>query len=187
MDNNSDPSNLINIQHINYAKIVYFNCNGVYKQHPQIIEFLQTNNIDIMLLNETHLKPNKKFKIPNYTVYRNDRLHNRGGGTAIIIKNSMKHTEFQLPNFNSFETCGCLFYSNNSNPYLIISIYKPPNNILDITELEYIINLGYPTIIAGDLNCKHTFWNSNSNNNNGLNLYNYMLNSTITIHAPNDP
>ncbi|XP_035224816.1 uncharacterized protein LOC118197417 [Stegodyphus dumicola] len=140
-----------------------------------------------MLLNETHLKPNKKFKIANYSVYRKDRLHNIGEGTAIIAKNSIKHIEYLLPDFNSTEACACLAYNNNHTPYLIVSVHKPPQKILNTAEIEYICNLGYPTIIAGDLNCKHPAWNSRFTNSNGIRLYNYMLNSAINIMATTDP
>ena len=60
-------------------------------------------NIDIMLINETHLRPCDKDRIPNYKLVRKDRLLNRGGGTAIYSKNSFKCTEFILPQLTSIE------------------------------------------------------------------------------------
>lgn len=47
--------------------------------------FLYEHEIDIILLQETILKPTDKFRILNYNTYRNDRETGPGGGTAILI------------------------------------------------------------------------------------------------------
>jgi hypothetical protein len=47
-----------------------------------------------MLISETHFTEKSYLKLPNYTVYRT----NHPAGTAIIIKNSIKH--HQLNNYS---------------------------------------------------------------------------------------
>jgi hypothetical protein len=62
--------------------------------------FTFNNQIDIMLISETHLIKNHYFKIPFYSIYHttypDGTVH---GGTAIITKNNIRHHE--LDNFKS--------------------------------------------------------------------------------------
>ena len=73
-------TNSINVLHLNIRSL-----------RPKLIELklcLEEHKIDIFCLNETWLKPEnnieKHFK--TYNIYRNDRLHSRGGGVLIGVK-----------------------------------------------------------------------------------------------------
>ena len=49
--------------------------------------FLQTHNVDIACVSETHLIEGEKFQIPGYSLHRNDRPSpTASGGVAILIK-----------------------------------------------------------------------------------------------------
>jgi hypothetical protein len=53
---------------------------------------IQNQQVDIMLISETHFTIKSYFKIPNYAIY--DTQHPDGtahGGIAILIKNGIKH------------------------------------------------------------------------------------------------
>ncbi|GFT14138.1 uncharacterized protein TNCV_1208961 [Trichonephila clavipes] len=60
-------------------------------------DFIDKHSPDLFLIQETHLRPEYSFNIPNYICYRNDRTGStRGwGGTAILIKRSIPH--FHVP------------------------------------------------------------------------------------------
>ena len=47
--------------------------------------YLLGNQIDILALNETFLKPNFKFHRPGYDMYKNDRLAGTKGEVAILV------------------------------------------------------------------------------------------------------
>ena len=47
------------------------------------------NQIDILALNKTYLKPKHKFYLPGYEIYKNDRLVGIRGGVAILVKNGI--------------------------------------------------------------------------------------------------
>lgn len=51
----------------------------------QLQQFLNSEDVDVVFLSETLLKPHHKFYLNNYTTYRNDRTE-EGGGVAICIK-----------------------------------------------------------------------------------------------------
>ena len=69
-----------------YTNVGFANLNGLKRQLAELGDFMTDENIDIMLINETHLRPCDKARLPNYKLVRKDRLLNRGGGTAIYSK-----------------------------------------------------------------------------------------------------
>ena len=48
--------------------------------------YLLENQIDILVLTETFLKPKFNFHLPGYDIYKNDRLVGTKGGVAILVK-----------------------------------------------------------------------------------------------------
>ena len=73
-------------------KIADWNSNGLQERALETKTFLYNNNIDILLVSETHFTPKSYMKIPHYTIY--DTKHPSGkahGGTAVIIRNDIKH------------------------------------------------------------------------------------------------
>jgi len=53
-------------------KILHWNANGISKQINELNALASSIKLDIILIGETHLKPNLSLKIPNYFTYRND-------------------------------------------------------------------------------------------------------------------
>lgn len=49
----------------NHLKILHWNANGIPHKINELITLTPENKLDIILLNETHLKSNMKLKIPN--------------------------------------------------------------------------------------------------------------------------
>jgi hypothetical protein len=58
---------------------------------------MQDLKIDVALFTETHLKPHIRFYIPNYHIYRNNRLDGYKSGTAVAVKKGIPHTYVDLP------------------------------------------------------------------------------------------
>jgi len=79
---------------ITQLHIVLWNANGLARHRDEIKTYLRLQNVDIMLISETHFITKSSIRIPNYSIY--DTQHPDGtahGGTAIIIiiKNNLKH------------------------------------------------------------------------------------------------
>ena len=66
--------------------IVFWNCQGLRPKRKQLQNYLLENQIDILALNETFLKPKFKFHLPGYDIYKNDRLVGNKDGVAILVK-----------------------------------------------------------------------------------------------------
>lgn len=173
---------------ISNLKIIHWNANGITKIINELKAFISTNNPDIILLNETYLKPNLSLKIPNFITYRNDLPLIRGssahGGTAILVHRKIVH---QSPNINTKLQSTSILIKINNKTTLISSVYKPPSSTLLTSDLNLLINDAENIIIAGDLNSKHPLWNSRRTNAAGLILYNHLLQNDYTVIAPDTP
>ncbi|GFY46740.1 putative RNA-directed DNA polymerase from transposon X-element [Trichonephila inaurata madagascariensis] len=79
--------------------IFSWNADGVRSRIVEIRDFVDKHSPDILLLQETHLRPEHSFKIPNYICYRTDRTHPAPGrgGTAFLIKNCISHYHVPTP------------------------------------------------------------------------------------------
>ncbi|GFT83752.1 putative RNA-directed DNA polymerase from transposon BS [Trichonephila clavipes] len=91
--------------------MVTWNANGLRSRMWELRDFVNKYYPDVISLQETWLRPSLTIALANYKIYRNDRnqtTHNAytartGGGTAIMIKKSMKHTHIPTPNLNGVE------------------------------------------------------------------------------------
>ena len=77
--------------------IAHINIRSCINKNLELQLFLKENNIDILTLNETRLKPNKKFEIPNYVVLRKDRAKKKGGGVTVILRKDIKFEPLTIP------------------------------------------------------------------------------------------
>ena len=73
--------------------IVFWNCQGLRPQRKELQNYLLENQIDVLALNETFLKPKFKFHLPGYDIYKNDRLVGTKGGIAILVKKASLSTK----------------------------------------------------------------------------------------------
>lgn len=168
-------------------KLIYWNAQGIKSKLHELKAFLDSNDIPILLLGETFLKPNQTLKIPNYTTYRNDRPGNRvGGGTAILIKNHLKHDQLPELNLDNIETTS-LQLRTNTGPINIHAAYSPPTSPIRREDLSKIFDSQLPTLLIGNLNAKHPYWNSNIVNTKGTTLTRIADLENLIVSGPTEP
>jgi len=71
-------------------KIAQWKANGLQQHKDEVVLFLKQNQIDMLLISETHFTSKNYFSIPGYE--RCCKNHPDGtahGDTAIIIKNTI--------------------------------------------------------------------------------------------------
>ena len=94
------------------------NLNGLTEEREEEIMNLVDDDIDVMLFQETHRREDsheKRFEIPGYKSYTNERLGDakQGGGLAIYIKKEIMSNMWEgLPRDEEEiqvgkEICGC--------------------------------------------------------------------------------
>ena len=173
-------------------RLAYWNANGVQTKQLELTDFLHTHDIDAVLINETHLRPHNKFHIPSFRAYRTDRpaptpLHSRniGGGTAILIKASLSHDS--TPTHTQLIETTSVLLNTSSGPLKLIAAYSPPKIIIPPQEIAALFKDDIPTLLAGDLNAKHTFWNSRVKTTKGRSLYRISQSLHIDVIGPTSP
>lgn len=170
---------------MNSLNLVSFNCNSIVHQHREFADFLQQHNVDVALLQETFLKPNNDFKIANYRIFRTDR-EGHGGGTAIIIKNSIKAQQLNIKLKNI--ECTAASLDTPAGKFQLVSVYASPAKILLAQDLKQLFRGDAPTIAAGDYNAKHGDWSVGTENTAGRTLKRFLeKNPSIDLHAPSVP
>lgn len=177
-------------------KCIELNVNSLKSKNKQheLKTLIDERNPEIMLLVETKLNEGKKFQIPNYNIFRNDRLTDSGGGTAILVKTQFVCTHIEcLPTISSFEYTAIKLKCNSGKSIYFAAIYKKPSNSINTNEISQLIFSFDKNqfILAGDFNCKHTFWGNVDSNSEGNKLYNWLY-GTMDIHnlkllKPNEP
>lgn len=83
-------------------KIITWNVNSVRSKakQEQVRYLLSERKPDLLLLSETTLNDSNFVQFPRYKIYRNDRLSDGGGGTAILIRENIKHEVVNTPFWN---------------------------------------------------------------------------------------
>lgn len=74
------------MEEANKLKVCFWNARNIKTKLIETYNFLEINNIDVLMVNETWLKiSDKVLSNPNYKLYRFDRVTKQGGGVAIFI------------------------------------------------------------------------------------------------------
>lgn len=140
----------------NAIKIVIWNANGLSQHQQEIQYFLENNNIDIMLVSETHFTNKSFIKIPNYSIYHTQHPGGTArGGTAVIIKNKIKHhltDHYQQHHIQATN----VVVEDNFGSFTVSAIYCPPRYNINKQEFcHFFSTLGTRYIAGGDYNAKN--------------------------------
>lgn len=142
-------------------KIALWNANCLARHSQEVKNFITHQNLDIMLISETHFTDKNYFKIPGYCTYTTNFPDGRArGGSAVIIKNCIKH--FEQPQYQTNKIQGAsVTVLDWHGPLTVSAAYCPPGqNINKEDFISYFRTLG-PRFIAGaDYNAKCDIWGS---------------------------
>jgi hypothetical protein len=111
-------------KYLTHSNILFWNARGIKTKKFELLNYLEANNIPIALISETHLQPSITFKCSNYITYRPDRITQRGGGTAILIRRDINHNEFPLPHLQRMEATA-IHLTINKELVILVSAYSP--------------------------------------------------------------
>jgi len=161
--------------------VVQWNANGLRpKSHWLRAPFFA--DAKILVFQETFLKNDMDFNLPNHKIFRNDRQHGPRGGLLIAIHNyiSCQIVDFNSMSTNDVEIMGIKIYISN-NEILIVNLYSPKGKF-DIDWLNRLKNkITNPCIILGDFNCKHRALGADNNSSSGGILLDWIIDNNINI------
>ena len=155
--------------------IVFWNCQGLRPKRKELQNYLLENQIDILALNETFLKPKFKFHLPGYDIYKNDRLVGTKGGVAILVKKSIiVNQEWKNEHFNVItdnEALAIEIELQNGDKVILATIYCP-NGSPSLRLFRMINALSKQVIFLGGFNSKHKQFGCVKPNKSGQTLLN---------------
>ena len=136
--------------------IVSWNCQGLRPKRKELQNYLLENQIDILALNETFLKPKIKFYLPGYDMCKNDRLVGTKGGVAIlssiIVNQEWKNDHFNVITDN--EALAIEIELQNGDKVILATIYCPTGN-LSLRLFRMINALSKQVTFLWEFNSKH--------------------------------
>lgn len=168
-------------------KIAAWNADGIKNKKQELELFLKEKEIDVALLNETHLSGKDSLKFQHFYCFRKDRENRQGGGVAILIRKNIQHHPLNNTAANENVEQTGIVVSTKSGKLALFAVYSPPGAPIDEEELDEIFKRREPTIAMGDFNAKHIVWNSKITNTQGRKLLRYVENRTLTVISTDEP
>lgn len=169
-------------------KIAVWNANGLVNHGPELKSFLGEHDIDIMLISESHFTNRSYLRIHNYTIYNTKHPNNAGwGGSALIIKNKLKHHE--MPEYHTEHIqATTILVEDMRGPLAISAIYSPPKHAIKEEQYkEYFATLGNRFLAGGDYNAKHSRWGSRLTTTKGRELVKVMDKQNLGVLSTGKP
>ena len=115
--------------------VMQFNIRGIGSKRSQLIDLIDNSvhnkQVDVVLKSETWLTEfSPEIDIPGFNIYRQDRLHKKGGGIAILISSNLRSV-IRHDLSSKLEESECLTLEirlRNGDRCLVSSMYRPPNS-----------------------------------------------------------
>ena len=153
----------------NGIKILQFNCNGIKGKLTELLTWMTKEDIKIAAIQETKLNKNSKLSdTPGYTLVRNDRDKDKGGGLAFLIHQNIMFQNLPNPPADDHLEYLAIKVDNLT----LINIYIPPSSSCSagyMPTLAPYLN-GNETLLLGDINAHDSLWHSTMLDTRGSNL-----------------
>ena len=142
--------------------MAFLNVASLPKHIDEFRILLSSHNfeLDVLALNETRLDStftDGEVNLIGYNIIRKDR-NRRGGGVCIYIKNSINFKDRSDLIPDDVEAVCVEVSQTNSRPFLIITLYRPPNSPVEyLAKIQNLFDkIDHEDIemhLMGDLNC----------------------------------
>lgn len=154
-------------------KIVHWNVCGLRRKTRHLRALLHAKHIDVALISETKLRDRVGLRLKGYCVYRQDKLSADQAchGLLVAVKRTIPHKLLPRLNLASMDALGIQLDRFDGAPLRVYAVYKPPKTSLMTSDIDALLRFDCPTIAAGDMNSKHSSWNSVVENPSGEKLY----------------
>ncbi|KAM8714568.1 hypothetical protein ACLKA7_000010 [Drosophila subpalustris] len=150
MDNNNGNNN--NDLHIptNELKIISWNAAGIINKLTELECYIHQNDIDVVVMSETHLTDADTIEIDGYYVYTaNHPANTRSGGSAVIINQNIEHTTLPTLITQALQcTPVCISFAGQSLLNLVAA-YLPPSQRKPSNQDLTLLATGMPNTLGG--------------------------------------
>ena len=146
-----------------------FNARSICNKVHELYQILCESKYDFIFITESWLNENitNSFLLLNYgySIFRKDRIGKKGGGVAVVFRNSLFASEVNIP--ERFQLAETLVFDLVLKLYEVrfLLIYRSPNcNEIHLGKLKNLIDWVYNSsnqcIILGDFNFPQIKWNN---------------------------
>ena len=170
-------------------RIALWNANGLAQHKFELELFLKQQQIDVMLISETHLTDKNYLKIHGYDFYHTQHPSGKAhGGTEIIIKSNIKH--YELPPFQKdYLQAANVAIEDCHGTITTSAVYCPPRHSIAKEDFDSFLDTLVNRFIGagGDYNAEHTQWGSRLVTVRSKNLLNSIIPNNLnylTIYEP---
>jgi exonuclease III len=134
---------------VKFIRVALWNANGMKQHQKEIKIFLAHNQIDVLLISETHFTKRTCFSIPYYKIYTTNHPDGTAhGGTAIVIKHTRKHYEI-LKYTEDFLQATSVKVSTLPYELTITAVYCPPKHNIQQHDFQNFFQTLGPKFLAG--------------------------------------
>lgn len=172
-------------------KCIFVNVNSIVSRHRRHYLNLFTNEHrpDVLMLAEHGLNSRHNFGLSGYRTFRQDRIDRGGGGTAVLVRETIDCNDFRL-DLGAVENTAVRIRLAGGNSLIVLSMYMAPRAAWNVADLAPLLDLsaGGPLLIGGDLNAKHPDWGGTVCNGRGRLLRDFLLTCpNLRLHSTDGP
>ena len=121
-------------------KALPLNAQAINTAYKQLVNIVNSYDVDIVCLNETHQSENVKLTFLDWQVYDVPRIGKKRGGVAICVnthKNNFIATRFSDLDDNNYENVGVNTRTDSNYIFSIVTPYVPPEKTIRKINQEH--------------------------------------------------
>lgn len=174
-------------------KVSQWNATSIVNKKHILSQFLYSNSISVMAVQETFLKPCFDFNIKDYSIIRKDRnSQTQGGGVCFLLHSSLKFQEISANSGNCLiESIVCRLFLKDFS-LVLINLYIPPNVNFTKNNLNILLNsidlLSTDQLFfCGDPNAHHTSLGDSRDDFRGKQLLDFVSENNLVFLNDGSP
>ena len=144
-------------------KFGFANCRSIRNKGPVLCDEIQTGNIDVFGLTETHIKALDSPSFLNeltpedFSLVHTNRENKRGGGVGFFIKSALDFKTIHSPEFSSHENHTVCLTLDGRRLFLGVIYWPPAPSVVQFFEdflsyVGFLSSLSSSFVICGDFN-----------------------------------
>ena len=165
-------------------RFAFWNAHSVDNKRADIEYLLHDRELDVLCITETWLDEDVAFEFNGYLTYRCDRPGGGGGGSAILVRESLSILPLFMDGpWGDRLDAVAIRLSTVLGSLAVISLYAPPESCVDAGMWSSLIwrSLGCDLLFfCGDFNAHSPLWGARCSNFQGRELCSAVLDHGLT-------